>query len=845
MASNSSASSTTGPSSKDFEKLGVFYLGAEYDLAAKKRQSAPLLYDSKDLVTHAVCVGMTGSGKTGLCLGILEEAAIDGIPAIIIDPKGDLSNLLLTFPELRPADFRPWINEEDARKKGMSPDDFAAAQAALWTKGLGDWGQDGARIQKFKDAADVLVYTPGSSAGLPVSVLKSFDCPPPEILEDGELCRERVGNMATSLLGLMGISVEPMQSREHILLSAIINDAWGKGRNVDLAMLIERIQQPPFDKLGVMSLESVYPSKDRFQLAMNLNNLIAAPGFQAWMTGEPLDIGAILHTSAGKPRHAIFSIAHLSDSERMFFVSLLLNQVLSWVRTQSGTTSLRALVYMDEIAGYFPPTANPPSKQPLLTLMKQSRAFGVGIMLATQNPVDLDYKGLANAGTWFIGRLQTDRDKQRVLDGLEGAAGSAGAGFDRAGMDKMLSQLGQRVFLMNNVHDDRPAIFETRWCLSYLRGPLTRQQIKMVMDPLRTSGTSAKSAGGSGGSSSQSAARSGGRSGVAAESAGVGSAVGVAARPVLPAEIQQYAIPARAIPAGSLLQYRPMLLGLAQVYYSDPKAGIDQDMKQSLLAPFTTGPVAVDWDKAQQVELGAEDLEREPAAGATFAALPAEAGKAKSYATWTKDCADTLFKIGKLELMSFAPLKLKSKQDENEKEFRVRVGQALREQRDLAKEKLRQKYAPKLTAMQERMRRAEAAVEAQKSQSTGAKVSAALSVGAAILGAFLGRKAVSTSTISRGATAMRGAQRAFQESGDVARAEETVEAVQAQLAALEQEFKDEADKLDASADASTATIETVTLKPKKTNIKVKAVVLAWAPFSVGNGDSEADATPAW
>jgi hypothetical protein len=457
----------------DYEKLGVFYLGKVYDLPGRARTKDLVLYDSKDLVTHAVCVGMTGSGKTGLCLGILEEAAIDGIPAIIIDPKGDLANLLLTFPQLRPADFRPWINEDDARKKGQTPDDFAAAQAAMWTKGLAEWDQDGARIQRLRDAADFAIYTPGSSAGLPVSVLKSFAAPPQEIIDDAEAFRDRVSVTATSLLGLMGIAADPIQSREHILLSAILSGAWAGGEDLDLAALIQRIQQPPFDKLGVMPLETVYPGKERFGLAMALNNLVAAPGFGAWMEGQPLDIASILYTPQGKPRHAVFSIAHLSDAERMFFVSLLLNQILGWVRTQSGTTSLRALVYMDEIAGYFPPTANPPSKQPLLTLMKQARAFGVGVILATQNPVDLDYKGLSNAGTWLIGRLQTDRDKQRVLDGLEGAASTAGSRFDRASVDRILSSLGPRVFLMNNVHEDTPEIIESRWCLSYLRGPLT------------------------------------------------------------------------------------------------------------------------------------------------------------------------------------------------------------------------------------------------------------------------------------------------------------------------------------------------------------------------------------
>src|SRR5512147_3144469 len=485
-SAKAAAAPASSGSAEDFEKLGVFYLGRPYDLALKQAKPGWLLYDSKDLVTHAVCVGMTGSGKTGLCLALIEEAAIDGIPAILIDPKGDLANLLLTFPALLPEYFRPWINDDDARRKNLSPDDYARQQAELWQKGLAAWGEDGARIQRLRDAADFAIYTPGSNAGIPLSILKSFAAPPAAIRDDEELLRERIGTTATSLLVLLGIDADPIKSREHILIATILDTAWRQGRELDLAGLIQQIQTPPVKRVGVLDLEAFFPSKDRFALAMSLNNLLAAPGFGAWMEGEPLDVDALLHTPEGKPRVAIVSIAHLNDAERMFFVSLLLNQVVGWMRTQSGTTSLRALLYMDEIFGFFPPVANPPSKTPLLTLLKQARAFGVGVVLATQNPVDLDYKGLANTGTWLIGRLQTERDKARVLDGLEGAAGGAGQAFDRAALERILSGLSSRVFLMNNVHEDHPVVFESRWVMSYLRGPLTRGQIKSLMDARRS-----------------------------------------------------------------------------------------------------------------------------------------------------------------------------------------------------------------------------------------------------------------------------------------------------------------------------------------------------------------------
>ena len=541
---------------QDFERLGVFYLGRPYDLPAKRANPGWLLYDSKDLVTHAVCVGMTGSGKTGLCLSLLEEAAIDNIPAIIIDPKGDLGNLLLTFPSLKGEDFLPWINEDDARKKGQSPAEYASGQADLWKKGLAAWGQEGARIQRFKESAEAMIYTPGSNAGLPVSILKSFAAPEDDVRNDTELLRERISTTVTGLLGLLGVDADPIQSREHILLSTILGHAWGQGNDLDLATVIQGIQSPPLAKIGVMDVEAFFPSKDRFALAMKLNNLLAAPGFQAWLEGAPLDIQQLLYTASGKPRLAIFSIAHLSDAERMFFVTLLLSQMVGWMRAQSGTTSLRALLYMDEIFGYFPPVANPPSKLPLLTLLKQARAFGLGVVLATQNPVDLDYKGLANTGTWFIGRLQTERDKARVLEGLEGASSSAGKKFDKGRMEQTLAGLGNRIFLMNNVHEDEPVVFETRWCLSYLRGPLTRSQIKLLMDARRADVAGPSRERTPAPSSPQQA--------------------GTASRPILPPDIPQHFLPIRGTkPEGGELIYAPMLLASSHVHFADGKSGIE------------------------------------------------------------------------------------------------------------------------------------------------------------------------------------------------------------------------------------------------------------------------------
>jgi len=810
-------------SAEDFEKLGVFYMGRPYDLAAKQAKPGWLLYDSKDLVTHAVCVGMTGSGKTGLCLALLEEAAIDNIPAIIIDPKGDLGNLMLTFPSLKGEDFQPWINEDDARKKGMAPADYAQAQAELWAKGLTSWQQDGARIQRLRDAADVVMYTPGSNAGLPVSILKSFSAPSADVLSDAELLRERISTTVTSLLGLLGVEADPIQSREHILLSTILDQTWKKEEDLDLAALIQAIQSPPVSKIGVMDVDSFFPSKDRFALAMKLNNLLAAPGFQAWLEGEALDIQSMMYTSQGKPRLAIFSIAHLNDAERMFFVTLLLSQMVGWMRAQSGTTSLRALLYMDEIFGYFPPVANPPSKLPLMTLLKQARAFGLGVVLATQNPVDLDYKGLANTGTWFIGRLQTERDKARVLEGLEGASTSAGKKFDRGQMEQTLAGLGNRIFLMNNVHEDEPVVFETRWCLSYLRGPLTRTQIKTLMDPLRTEQRGPRTESKASALSPQSSA--------------------LKSRPMLPPDVAQHFIPLRGTkPEGSELVYAPMLLGSSQIRFSDSKSGIDTTHDMTVLASMADGPLAVDWDKATVADLAVADLEREPGGGAQFLPLPASAGKAKSYADWNKDFGGWLFRTQKVELYKSPSTKEVSQPGESERDFRVRLQQVGRECRDKGAEGLRQKYASKIATIQDRIRRAELAKEKQQAESRSSQMQAAISVGASILGAFMGRKTISASNIGRATTAIRSAGRVMKESKDVGAAEENVTALQQQLADLEAQFKSECDTLAAATDPLNEKLETISIKPTKANIAVKLVTLAWTPHW---RDAQGELTAAW
>lgn len=797
---------------QEFEKLGAFYLGRPYDLEHKRPKEGLLLYDSKDLVTHAVCVGMTGSGKTGLCIALLEEAAIDKIPAIVIDPKGDLSNLMLTFPNLSADDFAPWTNEgEDAAQK-----------AQLWKDGLASWGQDGERIKRLREAAEFRIYTPGSNAGIPVSILKSFDAPNETVRQDNELLAERINTTATSLLGLIGITADPLRSREHILVSNILNHEWSQGRNLDIASLIQQIQTPPMTKIGVMELDSFFPAGDRLELAMALNHLLASPSFANWMEGEPLDVQQLLYTSAGKPRLSIFSIAHLGDAERMFFVSLLLNQVLGWVRAQSGTTSLRAILYMDEIFGYFPPVANPPSKLPLLTLLKQGRAFGLGVVLATQNPVDLDYKGLANTGTWFIGRLQTERDKARVLEGLEGIAAGTGQKFDRSQMEQVLAGLSNRIFLLNNVHDDAPEVFETRWAMSYLRGPLTRTQIKTLMDPLKANAVP----------SAASIPSSSPPLAIAT------SATQTQSRPVLSPDITQYYIPIRSSHDGTL-SYRPMLLGLAEIHYSKAKT-IEMTQTATLLATFNDGPIDLDWNEATAITLPAEDLDSEPQTGAQFTDVPAKAAKVKSYATWRKDFGSWLYRNQRLELFESPSLDLASNPGESERDFRVRLQQLAREQRDQAVEKLRQKYASKFAQLEERKRRAEQAVAREAEEAKDQKYQTAISFGATLLSSIMGRKR--GGVLGRATTTARGVSRTLRQSDDVDRAEENVAAVSQSLADLEAQFRAEAETIERSLDPTTEQLDTVSLKPTKANINVKLLTLVWAPYWQ---DAQGEARPAW
>ncbi len=797
----------------DYEKLGSFYLGKEYDIDKREITDDLLLYDSKDLVTHGVVLGMTGSGKTGLCIGLLEEAIMDNIPAIVIDPKGDISNLLLTFPEFRGEDFRPWINEDDARKKGMDPDAYAEKTAKMWESGIEGWHQSPERVRQLQAKTEINIFTPGSKAGIPVSILSSLEVPPFEVLDDGELLGDRIESTVSSLLSLVGVDADPIQSPEAILLGSIFNHCWAAGQTLTLESLIRNIQKPPFDKVGVIDVESFLDTKVRQKLALKFNALLASPGFSSWLEGPPLDIQRMMYTEDGKPRVSIFSIAHLSDTERMFFVSLLFNQMLSWMRMQSGTTSLRALLYMDEIYGYLPPTANPPSKKPLMTMLKQARAFGLGILVATQNPVDLDYKALSNMGTWFLGRMQTERDKARVLDGLAGAADAQGGGFNRKQMELLLSGLDSRVFLMNNVHEDGPAVFHVRWVMSYLRGPLTRRQIKVLMDPKRDQ------------FETRAAAQSSPANPMAMSQATI--KIPKNERPVLGQGVEEHFVPFAGEVDG--VTYQPALLREAQVHFTSRKAGLEGSRLVRFVNPM--GGKGIDWSTDCVCTVPIKSLLDDPREGADFAELPGYAMNKNNYKPVEEEFEDWVYRKERVQLL-FSPLyDMYSQLGESEGDFRARLSVKGREARDEAVDKMRGRYASKLRTKGSQLDRAELALSKEEAEASSSTWQAGTSILGGLLGGLFCRRKSRSSGVAS-------ATRAMKQRRDVGIAKDKIEMISNDLAELEAELADEIRELEEKFDAFTTDLEPEPIKPYKKDIDVRSVSLLWLPY-------DADQNPVW
>lgn len=847
------------------EKLGSFYLGAEYDLKRKQRSDVAVNYDARDLTTHAVCVGMTGSGKTGLCLGLLEEAALDRVPAILVDPKGDLTNLLLQFPTLAPADFQAWINLDDARRKGQTEEEYAQATADQWRTGLADWGITPDRIRTLQETIEYTIFTPGSDAGVPINILGSLAAPKLDFAEHGELVRERISGTVSALLGLVGVDADPVRSREAILLSNIFQHFWAQNQDIDLTQLILAIQTPPVRQMGVFDVDTFFPAKDRFALAMAFNNLIAAPSFQSWLQGEPLDIDRLYFTAEGKPRHSIFYIAHLSDSERMFFMTLLLENVLTWVRRQSGTTSLRALLYIDEVFGYFPPIAEPSSKRPLLTLLKQARAFGLGVVLVTQNPVDLDYKGLSNAGTWFIGKLQAERDKARVVEGLKGAIAESGGNL-AVNYDDLITQLGNRIFLMHNVHADRPVVFHTRWAMSYLRGPLTRPQVRQLMAERVAARVAASAAPITSTVTLQATvARAVVSPAVKASApavelpptnvppseppatAATSTPAGfVATPPALDVDVAQVYLPivvneadalhhlAQATrlavqPQGVQLVYEAAILGNATIRFVDRKRQLDARLEKMLLTPAPTGVERVAWSLAEELSIAARDLRQTTEQGSTqgttfFAPVPEAANSARELNRMKKELADWLYYNCRLTIQAHEALGIYQGPQESTRDFTIRLQQAAREQRDQEVDGVVDQFAQQINRLEEKIRKHERTLEAAETDYNSRQQQEWVGIGESVLGWVLGRR----NTRTRSTTASRRRM--------TTQAAQALEANQAEIQDLQQALAELATELKIQTDEITRKwtdllddLNPQDLAPRRTDVDVQLLALAWLP----------------
>lgn len=777
---------------QNIEKPGEFYLGRIVNPATDKPSKDLFLFDSKDLTTHAVCIGMTGSGKTGLGITLIEEAGIDKIPSIVIDPKGDLANLLLTFPNLTPEEFKPWIDQAEAERKGLDSEAYAKEVAAKWKQGLKEWDEDSDRIKKFRNSVDLAIYTPASKAGIPISILNSFAAPSKEQSLDNTQLRDKILSITSSLLGLLGITADPIKSREHILISTIIAQAWGKGKDIDIASLIQQVQTPPFSKIGVLDVDTFYPPKERMDLSINLNNLLASPGFQAWMEGEPLDIRMLLYTKEGKPKISIISIAHLSDSERMFFITLLLNEFIDWMRLQEGTSSLRAILYMDEIFGFFPPIAAPPSKLPMLTLLKQARAYGVGIVLVTQNPVDLDYKGLSNCGTWFIGKLQTARDKSRVIEGLRVASNGE---IDGVSLDKMIALTGNRIFIMRSVHTKDPILFQTRWTLSYLRGPLTLAQIASLTDK----------------SSIPEVKRS---DLLHVQIAGE--------KPNGPGGIEEYFFNNNQQPT----HYEPRVLGIVKLHFVDAKNKVDVWQDMWFAVSSENEGKSVDWQKGTNISNLKERIEEKSKPGSTFGELPAGLMKESTYRAFEKTFAESLYQNQTLSIFRDPEVNMVSKTGESEGDFRIRLAQAMREKRDEQVKKLREKYSEKIASLNTKVQRARSKIAEKLEKAGMQKWDTFISFGTALLGTIFGR-GVTKGTISQTGTTLRRASHMGKNGTKITEAEEELKACEQQLRDLEDQMNDEIASFSVKNIPENIPLETLLIHPRKSDISVEKIALLW------------------
>ena len=831
-----------------------FYLGRAYDPIQQTVTDVKIHYDPADLTTHAVVTGMTGSGKTGLCVVLLEESALQGIPAIIIDPKGDLTNLLLHFPELIPQDFQPWIDADLARRAGKNVEQVATEASTSWREGLQEWGIPEERILALKNAAQFAIFTPGSDAGLPVSVLSSLAAPQIVWNENREILREKITSTVTALLGLVGYTdVDPIRSREHILLSNIFENEWSQGKDVELGELVLQTQAPPFEKLGAFPVETFFPAKDRMELAMVLNNILAAPTFETWREGQALNIGSMLYTEDGRPRHNIFYLAHLSDEERMFFITLLLSAVETWMRTQSGASSLRALLYMDEMYGYLPPQRNPPSKQPLLRMLKNARAFGLGLLLATQNPVDLDYKALSNAGTWFIGKLQTEQDKNRLLDGLESAAG----GISRTVFDKLISSLGKRVFVLHNIHAKGPELLQTRHTMNFLAGPIMRNRIgdlnklanveaavPVVSRPPAVPVMAAPASPGT--ASSPRPAQSQPPTAMIQSSN---------TKPPVPAWIREYFLPQnyslpeafsaaqRHMPAEVMIDgviYRPTLLASGDVRILDRKHGVDSEIKRTILVKSPEKRGSVRWEDYPLNGAVLDQIETNPVPAARFSSIDAPLNDVKLMTALQKDFTDWIFRNSSVKARANQTLKVFAGPDVSPADFMKACADAAREARDAEIDKKTGQLDRQLKSLEDKLAREERELVKDEDELSNRKVEEAGTHLENLTGLFGGRR--KASRLSSSLTKRRMTQQAR---SDVEESKEAIKEFNRQIEELQKRREEVIAEINDRWGRVVNEITEVTIAPKKTDVLVNVFGVAWMPYYVIQSGEETFELPAF
>jgi hypothetical protein len=823
---------------------GKFYLGRIYDNVKGEITDQPMLYDPEDLTTHAVVLGMTGSGKTGLCIDLLEEAALNGIPALMIDPKGDITNALLHFPNLLPSDFQPWVNPDEARRDGKTIEQAATDTANLWKNGLQKWGIEAERLKALQDSVHFAVYTPGSSSGIPVSILASLQAPDISWEENSEVLRERISGTVTALLGLVGLTdIDPVRSREHILLSNIFESAWRQARDLDLGELILQIQNPPFEKLGVFDINSFFPEKDRFDLSILLNNILAAPAFQSWIEGQPLDIQSLLYGPDGRPRHSVFYIAHLSDTERMFFVTLLYAAIETWMRSQKGITSLRAILYFDEIFGYLPPLGNPPSKMPMLRMLKQARAFGVGQVLVTQNPVDVDYKGLSNAGTWMIGKLQTERDKERLLDGLEGAA----PGLDRQTYDKLIASLDKRVFLLHNVHGKEPELFQTRWAMNYLAGPLTRSQIpslnQMVGASVQTEPAPKPAAVSPGLSTPK-------------DSSQMDSAIsssGSLTRPNVPSGIGEYFLPnnltfSQAIKssryslpadAGSIgLLYRPVLLAQANVRYLKQNYNLDYEVQPTTLVLETDQLGGVHWDEWVVESIEVNSLDRRPIADARFATIDPPFSDIKTLKKMESEFTDWVYYSKTVSVLANETLKVYAGPQIARTDFQKICTDAAQDKCKEELDKIETSYDKKIDTLKDRLSKEERELKADQTELSQRKLEELGTHAENVLSLFSGRRRKLTTSLTK-------RRMTSNAKADVEESVETIGQYKSEIEALEKEREVKIAEVKQKWDETATDISEIPVTPYKKDILIQLFGVAWFPYHLVDSDGRILELPAY